>query len=337
MLIVNGVILLFLLTQVFDLMTLLVDDTFKDAIVESELTQVTYTQDEHGQLVPDRPLLIPKIIHQTYKNETIPAGWLHPQQTVKDLHPDYEYILWTDDSAHEFIKENYVWFLPTYESYPYPIMRADVIRYFILYHFGGVYIDLDNGCDRKLDPLLAFPAWLRKTEPTGVSNDIMGSVAKHPFFLETMNNLERYNRNWFVSYITIMYSTGPLFLSVIWKKYKRWGVPRGGEVRILITPKNKSPYKWFFFTAQGSSWHLGDAKFIFSMGRHWIFFTILGTLLVFAVFYLQFKFYGLLLNGSFVRAYKRLYRRVRGLKEEDHQYELVGGRVRRRSSIGVRV
>lgn len=38
----------------------------------------------------------------------------------------------------------YPWFLETFDSYPYPIQRADAIRYFVLHHFGGIYIDLDD-------------------------------------------------------------------------------------------------------------------------------------------------------------------------------------------------
>jgi len=39
--------------------------------------------------------------------------------------------------------KEYPWFLETFDSYPYNIERADVIRYFALYHFGGIYLDLD--------------------------------------------------------------------------------------------------------------------------------------------------------------------------------------------------
>jgi mannosyltransferase OCH1-like enzyme len=38
----------------------------------------------------------------------------------------------------------YPWFLDTYDGYPYPVQRTDAIRYFLIRHFGGVYIDLDN-------------------------------------------------------------------------------------------------------------------------------------------------------------------------------------------------
>lgn len=47
-----------------------------------------------------RPL-IPKIIHQTYRNTTIPAAWRAGQRKLRDLHEDYEYmvptqLLWRD-------------------------------------------------------------------------------------------------------------------------------------------------------------------------------------------------------------------------------------------------
>lgn len=37
------------------------------------------------------PLLVPKIIHQTYKNEDLPEHWKNAQNAVKYYHPDYEY------------------------------------------------------------------------------------------------------------------------------------------------------------------------------------------------------------------------------------------------------
>jgi len=39
------------------------------------------------------PLLIPKIIHQTYKNEDLPEHWKNAQNAVKYYHPDYEYMV----------------------------------------------------------------------------------------------------------------------------------------------------------------------------------------------------------------------------------------------------
>ncbi|KAF8827977.1 hypothetical protein HHX47_DHR4001039 [Lentinula edodes] len=46
-----------------------------------------------------------------------------------------------DDSSREFIAEHYPWFLDTFNDYKYAIQRADAIRYFVLHHYGGVYLD----------------------------------------------------------------------------------------------------------------------------------------------------------------------------------------------------
>src|SRR4051812_26017051 len=71
-----------------------------------------------------------------------------------------EYMLWTDASSREFIAKHYSWFLDTFDAYKYSIQRADAIRYFVLHRFGGIYLDLDIGCLRPLDPLLIYPVIL---------------------------------------------------------------------------------------------------------------------------------------------------------------------------------
>lgn len=290
-------LILVMVYETFDLITLLHDDSFPDALLDIELNPVDDTL--------HRPMIIPKIIHQTYKSEKVPDIWEPGQQKCVDLHPDYQYILWTDDMAREFIGEEYPWFIETWDSYPYPIQRADAIRYFVLYHFGGVYIDLDDGCKRKLDPLLTVPAFVRKTVPTGISNDVMGSVPNHAFFLKVMNSLTPYKRNWLVPYITIMYTTGPLFLSVIWKQYKRWGVPEAGKVRVLLPEDYKTQPHSFFEIAAGSSWHLDDAKFIKSLANHIGLAVFTGFLIAGLVFYIEYLFYSWVISNHFKKCSKR--------------------------------
>lgn len=229
-------LVIYLLYLCFDLLTLIPDDMFSDALLDFEINPSPNSPNLNKQAI------IPKIIHQTYKTNDIPDAWKQGQQACINLHNDYQYILWTDEMAREFISKEFEWFLETWDNYMYPIQRADAIRYFVLYHYGGIYIDLDDGCKRKLDPLLTVPAFVRKTAPTGVSNDVMGSVPHHPFFLKVIQNLEKYQRNWFIPYLTIMISTGPLYLSLIWKQYKRWGVPEAGKVRVMMTEHYKGTH-----------------------------------------------------------------------------------------------
>ena len=263
------------LRSVSTLLGLLVEDAAADVIHPSEIPALGST------LNSSLPQLIPKIIHQTYINTSIPERWRLAQESCIKLHPDYDYKFWSDEDAHTFIAKEYPWFLETFEKYPHNIQRADAIRYFVLAYYGGVYIDLDNGCRRRLDPLLSFPAWLHLTEPTGISNDGMGAAPWHPFFLYAIDQLQVYDRQWVLPYITIMSSTGPLFLSVIWKKYMQLhmkeGVDWNGRVRVL-TPDDYYIKEASFFDLRygGSSWHGDDAKFIVWMGQHWLSTTIAG-------------------------------------------------------------
>lgn len=84
---VNLLILSFLIRSVSTLLSLLVEDASADAIHRSELPS------PNSSLIETRPQIIPKIIHQTYKNETIPEVWVEAQKSCIDLHPDYEYIV----------------------------------------------------------------------------------------------------------------------------------------------------------------------------------------------------------------------------------------------------
>jgi mannosyltransferase OCH1-like enzyme len=88
--------------------------------------------------------LIPKIIHQTWKTEVVPAHWESSHQGWKNYEKEgWTYYLWTDRDNRELIRTNFPWFLSKYDSYKHGIQKADAIRYFILYKYGGVYTDLD--------------------------------------------------------------------------------------------------------------------------------------------------------------------------------------------------
>ncbi|KAI9832516.1 MAG: hypothetical protein M1819_004305 [Sarea resinae] len=267
-LVINLLVVAFILNSVWTLLSLLLQDGSDDAIHRAEIPA------PNSGLIDNRPQVIPKIIHQTYINESIPAHWRDGQQSCIKLHDDYEYKLWTDKKSREFIATEYPWFLETFDNYRWPIQRADSIRYFVLAHYGGIYIDLDDGCNRRLDPLLSYPAWLRRTTPTGISNDVMGAVPQHPFFLRVIDSLQTHNKNWGLPYVTVMSTTGPLFLSLLWEEYIREGAP--DRVRILM-PDEYNKHAWSFFKiVRGSSWHGKDARFIFWAGRHWFFLTVCG-------------------------------------------------------------
>lgn len=146
-----------------------------------------------------------------------------------------------------------------------------------------------QGCNRSLDPLLAYPAWVRRTLPTGISNDAMGSVPRHPFFLKAIDSLTDYNRRWPLPYITVMATTGPLYLSIIWRHYNNASPEGANRVRILF-PDEYNNHPWSFFTHHvGNSWHRTDVKIIFWLAKHWVFVTFLGFAAGFSLLGLLYK------------------------------------------------
>jgi mannosyltransferase OCH1-like enzyme len=138
---------------------------------------------------------IPKIIHQQWKDKIIPEKFNKWRNIWLQLfpEPEYTYMLWDDETARNFIKENYAWFLETFDSYKYNIHRVDATRYFILYHYGGIYADLDY------EPLINFYKYLPQTmvgiiESPYVWNEktqnaLMSSPKGDPFWIDLFHQL----------------------------------------------------------------------------------------------------------------------------------------------------
>lgn len=144
----------------------------------------------HRQDADDQPLLsievhighpgpqplpggIPRLIHQTWKDEHVPDKFGDWPSSWKQHNPDWVYTLWTDDDNRRLVQRHYPWFLDTYDSLKHPVMKSDAARFFYLHRYGqlclvcspvvnsldtrygGVYADLDFECIRSLDELLS--------------------------------------------------------------------------------------------------------------------------------------------------------------------------------------
>ena len=139
---------------------------------------------------------IPRIVHHMWKDRDIPDHFRAWYESWRTHHPQWEFRLWTDDDLRALIAEHYAWFLPVYDGYTEGIKRADAARYFVLYHYGGLYADLDYEALRPLDPLLAGHSLVLTEEPPAhvqdhaesllharmLCNALIASVPGHPFW-----------------------------------------------------------------------------------------------------------------------------------------------------------
>lgn len=166
--------------------------------------------------------MIPKIIHQTWKDEDVPRKWVGFQQKVISLNPDWEYRLWTDNDNDAFVREEFPDFYEIFTGFSRNIMRADVIRYLIMYRLGGVYLDLDYEMLYPFDfgnHELVLPQNRSKSygDPEDkLGNCIFASIPRHPFWKDVIDDLRDHPPE-VTDYSQIVDATGPGLLTRIFR------------------------------------------------------------------------------------------------------------------------
>ena len=98
---------------------------------------------------------IPRIIHQTWKTKNLSEFYRRCKDTWIMFNPSFEYRLYDDNDCKQFIKTHYNKYFKTYSEMTKPVEKADLFRYLVIYHYGGVYADMDTSCLMPIDKLFA--------------------------------------------------------------------------------------------------------------------------------------------------------------------------------------
>ena len=97
--------------------------------------------------------MIPKIIHYCWlSNDPIPSNIQHYMDSWKKYLPDYEFIHWNFD---KFDKSSSRWVSEAFDNKKYAF-AADYIRLYALYHYGGIYLDMDVEVLKSFNPFLSL-------------------------------------------------------------------------------------------------------------------------------------------------------------------------------------
>ena len=124
---------------------------------------------------------IPKIIHQLWIGSK-PAP-IKLMNTWKEKHPDFEYIYWNEE---EIQKRDFKFKCQEKIDEIEEINgKADIMRWEILYTFGGVFLDADSICIEAIDELLlnkkCFAGWEQEeVRPGLIATGTMGFPPRHP-------------------------------------------------------------------------------------------------------------------------------------------------------------
>ena len=123
-----------------------------------------------------------------------------------ELRPDWEYWIWTEADRECYMKTHHADLLELYHSYPHAIFRTNLVRYFLLYDYGGFYLDLDVRALKPLDvwahlggSVLTHETYehtyfAHKRPQPNVMNTVMATRARHPFYARLREHLLDYNK-----------------------------------------------------------------------------------------------------------------------------------------------
>ena len=92
--------------------------------------------------------MIPKIIHQIwFQGEgKIPEKLNRYKEECKKVNKEHQYYIWDDDMIKRLLKDNYPDYLKTYNAFSIDDTKNRFRKDVILYHYGGIYIDMDVRC-----------------------------------------------------------------------------------------------------------------------------------------------------------------------------------------------
>ena len=100
------------------------------------------------------PLMIPRIIHQTYKTSDVPDRVKGLMRTWAEKNPGWKIRFYNDAECYKFVEREFPEYYDAYVSLPKDVERSDFFRYLIVLHTGGVYADIDTECRQPMDSYL---------------------------------------------------------------------------------------------------------------------------------------------------------------------------------------
>lgn len=203
--------------------------------------------------------------------------------------------IWNGYECRKLLQDNYPEYLKLYDSLKAPIMRCDMIRYFILYHYGGIYMDCDRICQKNIIELIDKYKDIDVLIPRNIlffiSNDFIYAKQGSDFMMYCIKNIKTYNM--LPYFWNVLLTAGPAFL--LWCYYTYKGNEKIKSIR-EISACNISEcsvdiaYKYQYEDMSQSDWHRKNEIYVFDILVKYYKEIIIVLLLIGMIYYkLNFK------------------------------------------------
>lgn len=142
--------------------------------------------------------MIDKVIHQIWVGGyAIPSREAKLSYDIKQKHPEYEYKFWHDHNILPIPERLQGMYALMHERKDYALC-ADIIRWLVVYEYGGWYLDIDFEYVNHLDSLqldkrdgVIFGHWGEGWQHCDytIANNVFAFKKKHPFVLHMIQNM----------------------------------------------------------------------------------------------------------------------------------------------------
>lgn len=132
-----------------------------------------------------------KIIHQIWVGDfKIPQREQKLIENLKELHPDYTYVFWREASD---LPDNVKYWYDIFFSLKNYVFCADLLRLWVVYKYGGFYLDIDFDIQNRLDPFFEQDAvffYHNDTDYT-IPNNLIASKKESPILKYCLDSVKK--------------------------------------------------------------------------------------------------------------------------------------------------
>ncbi len=178
-----------------------------------EILKRLYITYNPNNVKPSSELRIPKIIHQIWLGSHFPKHYERYQKSWLTYHPGWLYKLWTDADVKNFTwsNQNSKKLFDDAQNYG---EKSDILRYELLYRYGGLYVDVDFECLKPLDDLhYCYDVYvgIEQAQRLEINNALIGAAPEHPFLKFCIESLRDQGSK--RDFMAIMQRSGPVFFT----------------------------------------------------------------------------------------------------------------------------